>query len=165
MIFQHFLVDTYLCNLKGEGKMTLRAQKSGLRKLVSNNGISIWSYHCTNHILDVMIKPRFFARLSDPFEPGDIILVDCPGYYEILRFLGYPPRPVHRPGGGVLQVETKQESGRMTVRIVGRGLRRFVNAGENAIPGFFGPESASMSPQVPEPDIPAEADQNGAMIA
>ena len=102
--------------------MTLRAQKSGLKKLVSNNGISIWSYHCTNHILDVMIKPRFFARLSDPFEPGDIILVDCPGYYEILRFLGYPPRPVHRPGGGVLQVETKQESGLMTLRIVGLSM-------------------------------------------
>jgi hypothetical protein len=112
-----------------------------------------------------MIKPQYFAKLSDQFETGDIILVDCPGYYEILRFLGYPPRPIHRLGGGVLEVETRQESGGVTLRIAGRGLRRFVNGGENAIPGFFGPNPASMSPQVPEPDIPDETDQDGAMTA
>jgi hypothetical protein len=145
--------------------MTLRAQKKDLKKLVSNNGNSIWSYQNSNHILDVMIKPRFFAKLLDQFEPGDVILVDCPGYYEIVRFLGYPPRPIHRPGGGVLQVETTLESGAISIRIVGRGLRRFVNAGENAIPEFFGPDPAKTSPQVPEPDIPAPTDEDGAMIA
>lgn len=115
--------------------MAIRVYDKHFTKLAETQGRRIWSYSATDHILDVMTRAGYFDRVADLLEPGDVIMVDSPGFYDIQRFLGYPPRPVHRQGGGVLQIEEKSESGRLTIRIVGRGLSRFVNAGESAMSG------------------------------
>jgi hypothetical protein len=86
------------------------------------------------HILDVMIRDGYFSGQTDKLQPGDVILVDCPGYYDLRSVLGSAPQPVHRIGGGVLQVVEKPAPDRAVLRIAGRGLLRFVKSGESAIP-------------------------------
>lgn len=121
-------------------------------------GRTVWSYHSEDHILDIMIKPSYFAALADKLSEGDVILVDCPGYYALERFLGYPQRSIHRPGGGVLQVEQPSAPGQVSLRIVGRGLRRFVKAGEDGMSDVLvpAPSRGIVSDRPPEPDRDAE---------
>lgn len=98
---------------------------------------AVWAYRTDAHILEVMTKPGYFARVANELQVGDIVLVDCPGYYQREGILGHKPRQVRRLGGGVLQVEAKAAPNLIGLRIVGRGLRRFVKTGEDAMSEVF----------------------------
>lgn len=131
--------------------MTLRVDRKKFCFCADVLGRSLWSYQSEGHFLDVMIKPGCFARVADQLSVGDIILVDSPGYIGMEHFLGAGPQPVRRVGGGVLQIDAKADPNLIGVRIVGRGLRRFVKAGEDAMSGVFeietdsGPDDSALS--------------------
>lgn len=113
--------------------MTVRVKKAALRKSGEFNGLTVWSYRTDAHILDAMIKPGYFTPCAARLRDGDIILVECPGFYEMRSLLGGVPMPVRRPGGGVLQIDAISELSLVALRIVGRGLRAFVNPSETVI--------------------------------
>lgn len=119
--------------------MTVSAKLSSLTCLAKAEGRTVWAYRSSEHILEVMARSDYFHKSISRFSAGDIILVDCPGYFSIERLLGNPPQAVHRAGGGILQVEAGGETGQLQIRIVGRGLRRLVNSGKDGMsaPGIF----------------------------
>jgi hypothetical protein len=113
--------------------MTVRARKRALRKVGNFGELVVWSYRTQDHILDAMTKPGYFAPCADRLRVGDVVLVECPGYFDIQSVLGGAKAPVRRPGGGVLQIDSISELNLVATRVVGRGLRAFVNPTETVI--------------------------------
>lgn len=113
--------------------MTVRVKKGSLCKSGEFAGMTVWSYRTDAHILDAMIKPGYFAPCAARLRVGDVILVECPGFYEMRSILGGTRVPVRRPGGGVLQIDAISEMNLVAVQVVGRGLRAFVNPSETVI--------------------------------
>ena len=131
--------------------MSVSVHPSKLKPCGSVDRRHIWHYRTEDHILDVMTRPNYFSGCRDRFSVGDVILVDCPGYLEMQTLLGYPQKPIPKLGGGVLQVEAVAAPDRVAVRILGRGLRRFVKSGENAMSGAFELEASPAWATAPTP--------------
>lgn len=142
--------------------MTLRAPSGSLLLVGEWEERRVWRYRCSAHILDVMIRDGYFSGQADKLALGDVILVDCPGYYDLRSVLGSAPQPIHRLGGGVLQVAEKPWPDRALLRIAGRGLLRFLKTGESAMPS---PSGAQQAPAPRNGRTPGPAEQGGAAEA
>jgi len=93
----------------------------------------IWMYRAADRILDIMTDPGYFAALHTKLSVGDVVIVQCAGFYDLVPTLSSNSAPTHRPGGGVLMVSAKTPEGMVFCRIIGRGLRRFFNPGDGDI--------------------------------
>jgi len=127
--------------------MGLQADRRALSLWLGDGGRSVWGYRTQAHFFDQIATPGFFAPVAARLRPGDLILVECPGYIEVDRPFGRRALYTHRPGGGVLLVtagtppEPQPEPepqptppASIEVAVLAEGLRRFPCPAAHAIP-------------------------------
>lgn len=114
--------------------MAFQANRRALSLWLGDERRAIWGYRTDAHFFDQIAAPGFFAPVADWLTPGDLILVDCPGYVEVERPFGRRALYTHRAGGGLLQVSALDPADGPLTLVLAEGLKRFPSAPAHAIP-------------------------------